>query len=64
MKIDPFKILDVPKNATDLEIKKSYVQLVKKWHPDKNNDAGVEKFKEIQEAYSILSDPKKKKEWQ
>lgn len=59
---DYYKILGLNKNATEDEIKKAYRKLAKKWHPDKNRDnpKAEEKFKEIQEAYEILSDPKKK----
>ena len=59
---DYYKILELNKNATEDEIKKAYRKLAKKWHPDKNRDnpKAEEKFKEIQEAYEILSDPKKK----
>ena len=55
---DYYKILEINKNATVDEIKKAYRKLAKKWHPDKNmnNPKAEEKFKEIQEAYDILSD--------
>ena len=55
---DYYKILEINKNATDDEIKKAYRKLAKKWHPDKNlnNPKAEEKFKEIQEAYDVLSD--------
>lgn len=54
-----YNVLGVSKNATDLEIKKSYYKLAKKYHPDKNSTEG-EKFKEISYAYKVLSDPKKR----
>ena len=59
---DYYKILGLNKNATEDEIKKAYRKFAKKWHPDKNRDnpKAEEKFKEIQEAYETLSDPKKK----
>ena len=59
---DFYKILGLNKDATENEIKKAYRKLAKKWHPDKNRDnpKAEEKFKEIQEAYETLSDPKKK----
>lgn len=62
---DYYKILEINKNATDEEIKKAYRKLAKKWHPDKNlNDPRAEeKFKEIQEAYDVLSDKKKKENY-
>lgn len=59
---DHYKILNINKNATPEEIKKSYKQLALLWHPDKNKNANaIDKFKEISEAYQILSDENKKK---
>ncbi|OGY09918.1 MAG: hypothetical protein A2782_04420 [Candidatus Blackburnbacteria bacterium RIFCSPHIGHO2_01_FULL_43_15b] len=61
MKKDPYEILGVSKNAADKEIKIAYRKLALQWHPDRNKSAqATEKFKEINEAYEILSDPKKK----
>lgn len=58
---DYYKILGVEKTATDSEIKKAYHKLSLKWHPDKNKDDGAaDKFKEIGEAYSVLSDKEKR----
>lgn len=58
---DYYKILGLSKSATDDEIKKAYRKLALKYHPDKNRSAGAEeKFKEIAEAYEVLSDAKKK----
>ena len=56
------EILGVSKTATDAEIKSAFRKLAKKYHPDvsKEKDA-AEKFKEVQEAYSVLSD---KEKWQ
>jgi len=58
---DYYKILGISKGASDDDIKKAYRKLALKYHPDKNKEAGAEeKFKEVAEAYEILSDPKKK----
>jgi molecular chaperone DnaJ len=62
-KEDFYKILNVDRNASDAEIKKSYRSLAMKHHPDRNADnpaAAEEKFKQIKEAYEILSDSKKR----
>lgn len=56
---DYYKILGVSRLATDDEIKKAYRKMALKYHPDKNSDPGAEdKFKEIAEAYDVLSDCK------
>lgn len=60
---DYYKILEIDKNATSEEIKKSYRKLALKYHPDKNKDNKEfyeEKFKNISEAYQILGDPNNK----
>merc|ERR1711936_617258 len=58
---DYYKVLGVARGASDEEIKKCYRKLALKYHPDKNHTPGAEeKFKEIGEAYDVLSDPKKK----
>ncbi|MGC9031245.1 MAG: molecular chaperone DnaJ [Minisyncoccia bacterium] len=58
---DYYKILGVSKNASQEEIKKAYYNLAHKYHPDKGGDA--EKFKEILEAYQVLSDTEKRKQY-
>lgn len=58
---DYYKLLNLQKGASDDDIKKAYRKLALKYHPDKNKEPGAEeKFKEVAEAYEILSDPKKK----
>lgn len=58
---DYYNILGVDRGATDDQIKKAYRKLAMKWHPDKNSEPEAEsKFKEISEAYEVLSDPSKK----
>ncbi|MFX0031282.1 MAG: DnaJ C-terminal domain-containing protein [Promethearchaeota archaeon] len=62
MRKDYYQILDLPKNATKEEIKRAFRKMARKYHPDVNPDEpkSGEKFKEINEAYSILSDDKKR----
>ena len=65
-KKDYYEVLGVPKDAPDDVIRKAYKKLAIKWHPDKHVDdkkEAEEKFKEIGEAYSVLSDPKKRREY-
>jgi molecular chaperone DnaJ len=62
---DYYKALGVPKTATAAEIKKAYRELARKWHPDANKGSAEaeERFKEITEAYNVLSDDKQRKEY-
>jgi molecular chaperone DnaJ len=55
---DYYTILGVDRSASDVEVKKAFRRLAQKWHPDVNTDAEAqERFKEINEAYQVLSDP-------
>lgn len=60
---DPYKLLNVDRSASQDEIKRAYRKLAKELHPDINpgNKAVEQKFKEISQAYSLLSDPEKRK---
>ncbi|HYN91687.1 MAG TPA: molecular chaperone DnaJ [Thermoleophilaceae bacterium] len=60
---DPYRTLGVDKKASDEEIKKAYRKLARQYHPDTNHGdkAAEERFKEVQGAYAILSDPEKRK---
>jgi curved DNA-binding protein len=62
---DYYKLLGLDKKASTEDIKKAYRKLALKWHPDKNpnNKAAEERFKKISEAYAVLSDPKKREEY-
>ncbi|KAF3955195.1 hypothetical protein CMV_019564 [Castanea mollissima] len=63
MGVDYYKILQVDRSAKDDDLKKAYRKLAMKWHPDKNPNNKKEaeaKFKQISEAYDVLSDPQKR----
>lgn len=66
-KKDYYKVLGVSKTANEKELKKAYRELALKWHPDRNQGSEEEKlkadkmFKDINEAYSVISDPEKRR---
>lgn len=63
-KRDYYEVLGVSKSASDTEIKSAYRRLARKHHPDIDKSAGAaEKFKEVSEAYQVLSDPNKKRQY-
>src|SRR5215475_12436576 len=64
-KRDYYEVLGVSKTASQDDIRKAHRKLVRQYHPDvnKNNKAAEEKFKEVQEAYDVLSDEHKRKHY-
>ncbi|KAM7519872.1 hypothetical protein LguiB_018834 [Lonicera macranthoides] len=62
---DYYRILEVDYNATEDAIRSNYIRLALKWHPDKKNggDGTTSMFQEINEAYHVLSDPVKRREY-
>lgn len=62
--MNPYDVLGVSKDASEQEIKRAYRKLAKKYHPDLNKEAGADKkYKEVNEAFEILSDPQKKAQY-
>jgi molecular chaperone DnaJ len=64
-KKDYYEVLGVPRNASEEDIKKAFRQMARKYHPDLNpgNKAAEEQFKEVNEAFQVLSDPQKKAQY-
>ncbi|MGA2139646.1 MAG: DnaJ domain-containing protein, partial [Verrucomicrobiia bacterium] len=62
---DYYDVLGVARNASDAEIKKAFRTLARKYHPDvaKDKTTAEEKFKEINEANEVLSDPEKRRKY-
>src|SRR5919109_3662426 len=62
---DYYEVLEVPRTATADDIKKAYRKLARKYHPDVNpgDKSAEEKFKQVGEAYEVLSDPEKRKRY-
>ena len=62
---DLYKIMGLPRNASQNEVKRKYRELTRKYHPDKNqgNKDASAKYVEVNEAYEVLSDPKKRRKY-
>ncbi len=61
---DYYEVLGVERGASDADVKKAFRKLAQKWHPDVNTDAAAhERFKEINEAYQVLSDPERRQRY-
>jgi molecular chaperone DnaJ len=63
--LDYYTVLGVERGASDAEIKRAYRRLAQQWHPDVNQEPGApERFKEINEAYQVLSDPQRRQAYE
>ncbi|MGB9625489.1 MAG: DnaJ domain-containing protein, partial [Phycisphaerae bacterium] len=62
---DYYEVLGVSRNASEQEIKRAYRKLAKQYHPDRNpgDPKATEKFKEVQQAYEVLSDKTKREQY-
>ena len=61
---DLYEVLGVDRRASDAEIKRAFRKLAQQWHPDVNDDpTAQERFKEINEAYQVLSDPERRQRY-
>jgi molecular chaperone DnaJ len=59
---DYYEILGLPRGASDADVKRAFRKLAQKWHPDVNTEGGADhRFKEINEAYQVLSDPQRRR---
>ena len=62
--LDYFEVLEVDQSASQVDIKRAYRRLAAKYHPDRNkSDDAIQRFQQIQESYSVISDPKKRKNY-
>ncbi|MDD1736466.1 MAG: DnaJ domain-containing protein, partial [Methanothrix sp.] len=63
-KRDYYEVLGVPKDSSEKDLKGAYRKLAMKYHPDRSEEPDAEeKFKELSEAYAVLSDPEKRKKY-
>ena len=63
-KRDYYDVLDISRNATEEEVRKAFRQKALQYHPDRNKDPGaLDQFKEINEAYQVLTDPKRRQQY-
>src|SRR6516162_7490523 len=62
---DYYEVLGVPRNASEADIKKAYRKLARQYHPDRNpgDKEAATKFKEVQDAYDVVSDANKRKQY-